>query len=142
MLEFGADSSSKDCNGAFPEGVIGAASPDAVDPACARELSEVVVGHRLRITGGGESRLIGLIGTGLFARAALFFHPRTDLPLVMHGTRLGLGATLHRAEHVRSIATRLYQGRLSHVSSIATPVSVRLQPSHVSVFMVADNRSS
>ena len=52
LLEFGADSSAKDCNGAFPDGVIGAASPDAVDPACARELSEVVVGHRLRIKGG------------------------------------------------------------------------------------------
>eukprot|EP00903_Cladosiphon_okamuranus_P014454 g13411.t1 len=52
LLEFGADSSAKDCNEAFPEGVIGAASPDAIDPACARELSEVVVGHRLRIKGG------------------------------------------------------------------------------------------
>lgn len=59
LLEFGADSSAKDCNGAFPEGVIGAASPDAVDPACARELGELVVGHRLRIK-GGESRSVGL----------------------------------------------------------------------------------
>lgn len=55
-----------DCNGAFPEGVIGAASPDIVDPACARELSEVLVGHRLRIK-GGESRLNGLIGTAVTA---------------------------------------------------------------------------
>lgn len=61
LLEFGADSSAKDCNGAFPDGVIGAGSPDAVDPACARELSELVVGHRLRIK-GGESRSIGLKG--------------------------------------------------------------------------------
>lgn len=60
LLEFGADSSAKDCNGAFPDGVIGAASPDIVDPACARELSEVVVGHRLQIK-GGESRPIGFI---------------------------------------------------------------------------------
>lgn len=52
LLEFGADSSAKDCNGAFPESVIGAGSPDGVDPACARELSEIVVGHRLRIKGG------------------------------------------------------------------------------------------
>lgn len=60
LLEFGADSSAKDCNGAFPESVIGAASPDAVDPACARELSEVIVGHRLRIK-GGESSSTGCI---------------------------------------------------------------------------------
>lgn len=58
MLEFGADSSAKDCNGAFPEGVIGAGSPDPVDPACARELSEVVVGHRVRIK-DGESLIKG-----------------------------------------------------------------------------------
>lgn len=52
LLEFGADSSAKDCNGAFPDSVIGAGSPDVVDPACARELNDVVVGHRLRIKGG------------------------------------------------------------------------------------------
>ncbi|CAB1098243.1 unnamed protein product [Ectocarpus sp. CCAP 1310/34] len=49
LLEYGADSSAKDCNGSFPDHVIGAGAPDYVDPACAHELSEVVVGHRRRI---------------------------------------------------------------------------------------------
>ncbi|CAM9384852.1 unnamed protein product [Ectocarpus fasciculatus] len=55
LLEYGADSSAKDCNGSFPDHVIGAGSPDSVDPACARELSEVVVGHRRRIKGASSS---------------------------------------------------------------------------------------
>ncbi|CBJ29701.1 Ankyrin [Ectocarpus siliculosus] len=55
LLEYGADSSAKDCNGSFPDHVIGAGSPDSVDPACAHELSEVVVGHRRRIKGASSS---------------------------------------------------------------------------------------
>lgn len=51
LLEFGADSSAVDGNGAFPDHVIGAGSPDDVAPTCARELSEIVVGHRTRIKG-------------------------------------------------------------------------------------------
>lgn len=90
MLEFGADSSAKDCNGAFPEAVIGAASPDVVDPACARELSEVVVGHRLRIK-GGESKSIGLIGTALSLVPHVFFHePKAFSDDYSSSTPLGL----------------------------------------------------
>lgn len=59
LLEFGADSFAKDCNGAFPDGVIGAGCPGIVDPACARELNDVVVGHRWRIK-GGEFHSIGV----------------------------------------------------------------------------------
>ncbi|CAN0476832.1 unnamed protein product, partial [Ectocarpus sp. 12 AP-2014] len=55
LLEHGADSSAKDCNGSFPDHVIGAGSPDSVDPACAHEIKEIVVGHRRRIKGASSS---------------------------------------------------------------------------------------
>lgn len=49
LLEFGADSSAKDCSGDFPDHVIGTGAPADVDDACARELSEIVIGHRRRV---------------------------------------------------------------------------------------------
>lgn len=51
LLEFGADSSAKDCSGDFPDHVIGTGAPADVDDACARELSEIVIGHRTRVKG-------------------------------------------------------------------------------------------
>lgn len=51
LVDFEADSSAIDERGALPDHVIGASCPDGIDPALARELSEIVVGHRAKLRG-------------------------------------------------------------------------------------------
>lgn len=62
LLEFGADSAATDSSGDFPDHVIGTGAPADVDAACARELSEIVIGHRARVKGrDGEDEVIVLL---------------------------------------------------------------------------------
>lgn len=62
LIEFAADSSAMDANGALPDHVIGASCGDEIPPSIIRELREIVVGHRRRQTdknGEHEERSMG-----------------------------------------------------------------------------------
>lgn len=48
LLEFGANASAMDSNGAFPDEVVGEGCSPSIDDASVRELTEIVVGHRTR----------------------------------------------------------------------------------------------